>query len=145
LLLGLRLKTCRMTTLLAWTLGIPEFRYEGITGTHQYRLDFTVIDPHELTKLGFELSPWSTHGYLSEIKGLTQKQINAVAQDNFEKEMRKHKDFFRRHGIFVMIYTDSDLADLSEVFSDIRRFLEPKSRPTQLRFHMIRDILGRAT
>lgn len=122
---------------------IPEFRYEGITGAHRYRLDFVVIDPHELSKIAFELSPWSSHGYLSKIKGLTQVKINAMAQDNFEKEMRKHKDFFRKHGIFTLIYTDSDLADLYRVFSDIKCYLEPKSRPTQLRFHIIQEILRR--
>lgn len=122
---------------------IPELRYEGATGAHRYRLDFTVIDPHELTKVAFELSPWSTHGYLSSIKGLTQAKINSMAQDNFEKEMRKHKDFFRRQGIFTLIYTDKDLADLDRVFSDIKRFLEPKSRMTQLRFHIVQEILGR--
>jgi len=120
---------------------IPEFRYEGLSASHKYRLDFTVIDPIKLTKMGFEFSPWSTHGYLSKVKDLTQTAINKMAQDNFEREMRKHKDFFRKHGIFVLIYTDSDLADLAKVFSDIKRYLEPKSRGTQLRFHIIHDIL----
>ena len=122
---------------------IPEFRYEGLPASHRYRLDFTIIDPYELTKIGFELSPWSTHGYLSKVKELTQIQINKMAQDNFEREMQKHKDFFRKHGIFILIYTDSDLANLSQIFGDMKRYLEPKSRPTQLRFHIIQDILGR--
>ena len=122
---------------------IPEFRYGGALVAHEYRLDFTVIDPHELTKVGFELSPWSTHGYLKKLKGLTQATINEMAKDNFEKEMRKHKDFFRKYGIFTLIYTDSDLVDIDHVFTDIKRFLEPKSRSTQLRFHIIREILGR--
>lgn len=125
------------------SLLIPEFRYKGALGPHKYRLDFTIIDPHELTKVGFELSPWSTHGYLKKLKGLTQAKINEMAQDSFEKEMRKHKDFFRKHGIFTLIYTDSDLADLDLVFEDMKRFLEPKSRSTQLRFHIINEILGR--
>jgi hypothetical protein len=123
---------------------IPEFRYEGIAVAHRYRIDFTIIDPHELTKIGFELSPWSSHGYLSKVKGLTQAEINKLAQDNFEKEMKKHKDFFRKHGIFVLIYTDADLARLKNVFSDIERYLEPKSRAVQLRYHIIKDILGKA-
>ncbi len=124
---------------------IPEFRYEGLESSHRYRLDFTIIDPFELTKIGFELSPWSSHGYLAKIKGLTQKAINKMAQDNFEREMKKHKDFFRRHGIFVLIYTDNDLADLGKVFIDMQRYLEPKSRPTQLRFHITQDVLGIGT
>ena len=125
------------------SLLIPEFRYEGLAASHKYRLDFTIIDPHELNKIGFELSPWSTHGYLAKTKGLTQSQINRLAQDNFEREMKKHKDFFRRHGIFILIYTDSDLNNLSSVFRDMKRYLEPKSFPKQLRFHIIQDILGR--
>ncbi|WP_337288576.1 topoisomerase [Candidatus Methylomirabilis sp.] len=122
---------------------IPEFRYEGMSASHKYRLDFTIIDPLELTKIGFELSPWSSHGYLSKVKGLTQAEINSMAQNNFEREMRKHKDFFRKHGIFVLIYTDSDLANLTQVFADMKKYLEPKSRRIQLRFHIIHDILGR--
>lgn len=122
---------------------IPELRYEGLTASHKYRLDFTIVDPYELTKIGFELSPWSTHGYLLKTKGLTQTEINKMAQDNFEREMRKHKDFFRKHGIFVLIYTDSDLKDLHQVFADMKLYLEPKSRPMQLRFHIISDILGK--
>lgn len=121
---------------------IPEFRYEGIAPSHKYRLDFTIIDPFELTKIGFELSPWSSHGYLSKVKGLSQAEINKMAKDNFEREMNKHKAFFRKHGIFVLIYTDNDLANLSDVFSDMKRYLEPKSRPAQLRFHIIQDLLG---
>jgi len=124
---------------------IPEFRYDGFSATHKYRLDFTIIDPYELTKIGFELSPWSTHGYLSKVKGLTQSEINKMAQDNFEREMKKHKDFFRKYGIFVLIYTDSDLANLAQVFADMKRSLESKSRGIQLRFHIIHDILGRRT
>jgi len=124
---------------------IPEFRYEGLSASHRYRIDFTIIDPYELTKIGFELSPWSTHGYLSKVKGLTQVEINKMAKDNFEREMKKHKDFFRKHGVFVLIYTDTDLADLTIVFDDMKRYLEPKSRGIQLRFHIIQDILGRRT
>lgn len=123
---------------------IPEYRYDGSNSAHKYRLDFTIIDPFELTKIGFELSPWSTHGYLSGVKSKTQLEINEQARSNFEKEMRKHKDFFRRHGVFALIYTDSDLADLQTVFLDIAKYLEPQSRPTQLRLHIIEEILGTA-
>lgn len=33
---------------------IPEFRYKGLEKDHKYRLDFTVIDPHSMQKIGFE-------------------------------------------------------------------------------------------
>jgi hypothetical protein len=120
---------------------VPELRFAGLAAAHRYRLDFTVIDPVTLTKLGFELSPWATHGYLSKIKGLSQAEINEMAQSNFEREMRKHKEFFRRHGVFALIYTDADLADVGRVFADISLCLEPETRATQVRFSIIHDIL----
>lgn len=121
---------------------IPEFRYEGRAANHKYRLDFTIITTPDLGKYGFELSPWSTHGYLAKTKNLNQGQINQMAQDNFEREMRKHKEFFLRHGIFVLIYTDTDLKDLPGVFEDMKLRLEPQTQATQLRFDLIQDILG---
>jgi hypothetical protein len=120
---------------------IPEVRYEGLAKKHRYRLDFTIIEPVGLSKVGFELSPWSTHGYLSHTRTLTQAQINEMARDNFEREMLRHKEFFRRYGIFTLIYTDNDLRDLNRVFGDIVKYLEPKSASRQLRFHIIQDIL----
>jgi hypothetical protein len=121
---------------------IPEFRYEGQSPKHKYRLDFTIITNPELNKFGFELSPWSTHGYLAKTKELTQEQINRMAQDNFEHEMRRHKDFFLKHGIFVLIYTDTDLSNLPKVFDDMKRHLEPGTRSAQLRFDLIHEFFG---
>ena len=120
---------------------IPEFRYGGIEKKHKYRLDFTIIEPQELTKIGFEISPWSSHGYLSKTKKMTQKEINEIAKGNFEKEMKKHKDFFRRFGVIVLIYTDSDLLDMDSVFGDISRYLLPKNIGTQIKFHIMSDFL----
>lgn len=120
---------------------IPEVRYEGVAARHRYRLDFTIIEPSTLSKIGFELSPWSTHGHLSRTGELTQGQINEMARDNFEREMTRHKNFFRRYGIFTLIYTDSDLADLGSIFRDMEKYLAPKSSSLQLRFHIIQDIL----
>lgn len=65
-----------------------------------------------------------------------------MAQDNFEKEMHRHKEFFIKHGIFVLIYTDSELADLGRIFGVMQSYLEPKAAATQLRFHLVRDVLG---
>jgi hypothetical protein len=115
---------------------LPEYRYEGQQTKHKYRLDFTIIEPIALSKYGFELSPWSTHGYLSNIAGLKQKEINELALDNFEKEMKKHKDFFRKHGVFGLIYTDSDLKNLDSIFEDMKAYLAPKAVGTQLRYHI---------
>jgi hypothetical protein len=118
---------------------IPEFRYEGIDVLHKYRIDFTIIESIQLNKIGFELSPWSTHGHLSKLGGLTQKKINLMAQNNFENEMRKHKDFFKKHGIFSLIYTDNDLMDTDKIFEDMKRYLEPSSSGHELKLHVLDD------
>ncbi|TWI20299.1 hypothetical protein [Sphingobacterium siyangense] len=118
---------------------IPEFRYEGIDVAHKYRLDFTIIEPNDLNKIGFELSPWSTHGQLTGTKGMTQKAINEKAQANFEKEMAKHKNYFKKHGIFSMIYTDEDLKDIPAIFEDMKKYLEPKTSSQQLQLHILDD------
>lgn len=121
---------------------IPEFRYGGKEKKHKYRLDFTIIEPLELNKIGLEFSPWSTHGYLKKTKSLTQKEINRIAKENFEKEMKKHKAFFKKFGIFALIYTDEDLANKNQLFEDIKTYLEPKPTGTQLRFHILDDFFN---
>lgn len=68
-----------------------------------------------------------THGKLTGTKNKTQKEINAEAASNFEKEMQKHKVYFRNQGIFTLIYTDSDLQDLDAIFSEIQKYLLPKN------------------
>jgi hypothetical protein len=118
---------------------IPEYRYDGLHRKHKYRLDFTIIEPIELNKIGFELSPWSSHGYLKKTKSMTQAEINQLASDNFEREMRKHKDYFKKHGIFALIYTDSDLNDIKLIFNDMIKYMEPKTAGKQLQFHILED------
>jgi hypothetical protein len=73
----------RSRTPLSVPLMIPEFRYRGLEKKHKYRLEFLIINPYTLDKVGFELSPWSSHGYLKKTKRLTQKEINKMASDNF--------------------------------------------------------------
>jgi hypothetical protein len=116
---------------------IPELRYEGRTARHKYRLDFCVIDPITMEKTGFELSPWSSHSELKGTKGKSQKVINAEARANFDREMKKHKDYYRNHGIFSLIYTDLDLADMDGIFEDVKECLETKSVMTRLNFHVL--------
>jgi hypothetical protein len=116
---------------------VPEYRYEGAAAKHRYRLDFCIIDPFTMQKVGYELSPWSTHGYLSKLKGLTQAQINDMAKDNFEKEMSKHRSFFKKHGIFALIYTDKLLADMDSIFNDMKQYLVPVDKVVQLDFHLL--------
>ncbi len=117
---------------------IPELRYAGLEGKHEHRLDFCVIDPFTMSRLGFELSPWSTHGLLQGTKGKSQKDINAEAKANFEKEMKKQKAYFRDHGVYSLIYTDADLANPDAIFSDVTKALSPSRAAQQLQL-TIRD------
>lgn len=121
---------------------IPELRYGGKEANHEYRLDFTIVNPFTLSKVGFELSPWSTHGQLSGTKAKTQKAINEEAKSNFEREMRKLKSYFRKLGIPVIVYTDTDLANHDGIFNEIEEYLNPQQAPTQLEFHAVEDFLA---
>lgn len=121
---------------------IPELRYGGKEVKHEHRLDFTVIDPYTLSKVGFELSPWSIHGFLSGTKEKTQKVINEEAQANFEREMKKLKAYFRKLGIPVIVYTDKDLENHDLIFSEISEYLTPSKIAKQLEFHAMEDFLS---
>lgn len=105
-------------------------------------LSFTSVHgTHNLSKVGFELSPWSTHGALTGTKDKTQKKINEEAQANFEREMRKLKAYFRKFGIPILVYTDKDLENLDEIFSNVSEYLTPTKVPKQLEFQAMKDIL----
>ena len=121
---------------------IPEFRYGGLEKKHEYRLDFTIINPHNMSKVGFELSPWSTHGTLKGTKGKLQKDINKEALANFEKEMKKLKSYFRKFGISILVFTDTDLADPDGLFESITEYLNVENSPKQLEFHAQEDLLN---
>lgn len=119
---------------------IPEFRYAGLKAKHVYRLDFMVINPYTLNKVGFELSPWSTHGYLKKIGGLTQKKINELAADNFAKEMKKHRSYFKEHEVFCLIFTDDLLNDTKALFDEeIVPYLQPEKPQVQLSFEILEE------
>ncbi|WP_177218344.1 topoisomerase II [Caulobacter sp. UNC279MFTsu5.1] len=116
---------------------IPEIRYGGRAAQHKYRLDFCIVDPLTMKKVGYELSPWSTHGYLSKIGGLSGAEINAMAKDNFEREMARHKDFFKARDIYALIYTDRDLADPDKIFDDMRARLTPVDPTAPIDFALV--------
>lgn len=121
-------------------LMIPEFRYRGLEKQHKYRLDFMITNPFTLSRIGFELSPWSTHGYLHKTKSLTQKEINAMAADSFSKEMTKHRAYFNKHGVYTLIYPDDELANCQNLFNtDIVPHLKPERLGTQLSFMIMEE------
>ncbi len=121
---------------------IPEWRYGGLESKHEFRLDFTVINPFNMSKVGFELSPWSTHGMLTGVKEKTQKAVNEEANANFETEMKKIKSYFRKFGITVLVYTDSDLKDIGTIFDEIQKYLAPSVAPKQLEFQAMKEFLS---
>jgi len=121
---------------------IPELRYLGPERQHKYRLDFCIVHPFTLQKVGFELSPWSSHGVLTGVAKRAQSEVNDEARENFEREMRRHKEFFRRHGITVLIYTDEDLRDSGAIFSDIEKQLLPQKKYAQLKIFTMRQFLS---
>jgi len=122
---------------------IPEFRYAGLAEKHIYRLDFMIINPYTLNKIGFELSPWSTHGYLSKIRGLTQKKINEMAADNFAKEMRKHRLYFKEHGVFCLIFTDEELKNTKSLFDkEFLPYLQLEKPQVQLSFEIMEEFFN---
>lgn len=120
---------------------IPELRYRGKEKKHKYRLDFCVIDPVTHEKVGFELSPWSTHGQITSTAKKSQKEINAEALRNFEKEAGKLRDYFWKYRITTLIYTDEQLADTGKIFDEISVYLEGSTEATQLEFSLIEEFL----
>jgi hypothetical protein len=116
---------------------IPELRYGGREAKHKYRLDYCTIDGTTMERIGFEFSPSSSHTAIVDIKNKTQKQINEEAAANFEEEMAKHKAYFKKFGIFVLIYTDSDLTDMDLLFKDIKKYLTSIESQNELNFHVL--------
>jgi hypothetical protein len=121
---------------------VPELRHGGRDVKHKYRLDFCIIDGTTMDRIGFEFSPSSSHTTIVDTKNKTQKLINAEAAANFEREMAKHKAYFKKFGIFVLIYTDTDLANMDAIFNDIKHYLTPTERQNELNFHVLDNFFG---
>jgi len=119
---------------------IPELRYDPFKNKHEHRLDYLIINPWNMSKVGFELSPWSTHGKLTGANRKL-KEYNDDAKENFEKEMNKHKKYWRKYNINYVTYTDVDLADINSVWTEIEKYLENSSGPEQLELQLITELL----
>ena len=66
-----------------------------------------------------------------------------MASDNFAKEMRKHRAYFKKHGVYCFIYTDDDLKDTLKLFNkEILPYLQPEEPPVQLAFQMIEEFFN---
>lgn len=114
---------------------IPELRYLGREKIHKHRLDYCVFDPYSLRKIGFELSPWSSHGQLVGTDKKLVKEVNAEAKANYEYDVKKCEAYFNEYGIHVTVFTDADLADPDAVFKRVNRYLKPEKRAEQLLLH----------
>lgn len=121
---------------------IPELRYAGLERNHKYRLDFCIIDTYTLSKIGIELSPWSSHGYIKGTKGKKQKEINRLAREHFEYEITKQKEYLRKFGVFTLIYSDTDLANPDQIFNNILPYLNPEHNQIQLFKIIIDDFMA---
>lgn len=122
---------------------LPEVRYSR-EKKHKYRLDFMVIEPATMQRVGFELSPWSSHGRLVGLRGMSQKEINAKARTNREVELAKLKAYFFEHGISTIIFTDGDLKNPDKVFRTIAKFLRPPAARTQQRAEVMARLRDRS-
>ncbi len=120
---------------------IPEMRFNSEKRDHEHRLDFLIINPYTMDKIGFEISPWSSHGRLSG-KDKTLKELNADALGNFEKEVNKMKKYYKKFNIYTVIFTDSDLEDIDKVFNEMKKYLSPVEPPEQLSLNLIDEYFG---
>jgi len=125
---------------------IPEVQFEPCSKKHKYRLDFLIINPFTLDKIGIELSPWSTHGEFSGTdktgKKRTIKGMNHEAKSIVEKDVEKVRAYFKRHNVVTLTYMDTSLADMDQLFMEIVKYLNPNDPPEQLSLHLIDDYFG---
>jgi hypothetical protein len=119
---------------------IPEVRFNP-GRKHEYRLDFLMINPLTMDKIGIELSPWSSHGQLSG-KHKNLSELNKEALDNFEKEIKKMKAYFKKYKIYTLIFPDSELKNIEELFNDIKKYLVVSVPSEQLSLDLFEDYLS---
>ena len=116
---------------------IPELRYAGLQAKHKYRLDFTMLNPHMMTFVGFEISPASTHMSVKGTKKKMQRSVNAELKKKWEKEMKKRNRYFKDFGITTITFTDDDLADIDECFEEMETYLsERPDEPVSLEYQI---------
>lgn len=106
---------------------IPELRYAGRDSEHLYRLDFTILNPHTMSFVGFEISPASTHNAVTKIKTRTQKDVNTELKKKWHREMDKRNRYFTDFGITTVTFTDDDLTDMDSCFEQMHSYLAERS------------------
>lgn len=109
---------------------LPEVRFNR-ERAHKYRLDFMVVEPEHMMRVGFELSPHSTHAAVKGTKGMSQTAINSAIKKNREMELGKARDYFFERGISTVAFADADLANHDRVFERIAEFLGEPGEPEE--------------
>lgn len=102
---------------------VPELRYAGLEAEHKHRLDFTILNPHVMSFVGFEISPASTHMSVKATKKKTQRAVNAELKEKWESDMKKRNRYFKQFGITTVTFTDDDLSDLDACFEEMAVYL----------------------
>lgn len=100
----------------------PELRFLGKAIKHKYRLDFAIINEVEQKRIGFEISPWSSHGQLSGIKNKTQKEVNEEASFNYYKDNHKSIEYFTEYNITCLTFSGDDLTNTKDLFD---KYIKP--------------------
>lgn len=68
--------------------------------------------------------------YPGQRKKIKRNQFRGQSQ--FEKEMQKHKEYYRKFNILSLIYTDSDLQNLDQIFKEMQQYLKPEHENRQI-------------
>ncbi|MBN8686958.1 MAG: hypothetical protein J0M10_08065 [Chitinophagales bacterium] len=121
---------------------IPEFRYEGIKQRHKYRLDFTILNSNTGERIGFELSPQSTHMAIQGITSKTQIELNKDLLDKWNKEMDKRNSYFEQFGITTLTFTDDKLADMNSCNKTIGYYLSKREKEKKTVEQLTSEILA---
>jgi len=65
-----------------------------------------------------------------------------MAADNFAREMKKHRSFFKEHDVVCLIFTDDLLRDTKTLFDEeICPYLQAEKPEVQLSFQMMEEFL----
>jgi len=102
---------------------IPELRYAGKEKKHEYRLDYSILNPYTMEMTGFEISPASTHMRIKTKGTKTLKQMNEEVSAQWTKESDKRNKYFASFGISTITFTDKHLKDMGACCSTVAEYL----------------------
>lgn len=120
---------------------IPEFRYDGLKQKHKYRLDFTILNCYTGERIGFELSPQSTHIAVGGIRTKTQADMNKDLAVKWSREMQKRNEYFQQFGITIMTFTDDHLVDMAACFKSMEYYLSKRRSERKSVNDLINEII----